>query len=311
MRLSRGQGTVEAALGTFVFVTILIFGIHFAELGHIALKVQEAANAAIWDSTSQQMHDVTAHSWNEYQAAITFANTQANARYVDFDALRTSGATTTLVFTRAENMQVGCRPLQGGDRLQPSAPHAFAAGTYPSGQQGIVCQAQADITGFRIPRFFLDGNMSNARHFRPIRIPACAVGRPVAGNCPGRLGMLLDDWGYSGQLEARECALAWEGGTTCENQGYYDQAASVYAATPAPMAGSASRLASLVAGASPIDEDFFYLSFRGRESTYGPYQETVQSSHGDLLWETTPFQHPYNSRYDAPRTDCWLGNTCR
>lgn len=310
MTRARGQAMVEAALGIFVFVTILVFGIHFAELGHLSLKVQEAANSAIWDSTSQQMHDVTGHTWDEYRAAVAFANAQANARYSDFDALRSSGATTTLVFTQADNLRVNCRPLDVTDRLNPSDPHALASGTYPSGLSGISCSAQADLRGFRIPRFFLDGNMSNARHFRPLTIPACAVGRPDRGRCPGRLGMLLDDWGYSGQLEARECALAWEGGLTCENQGYYDQVSNVYLATPAPRAGSASRLASLVAGGSPIDEDFFFMSFRGSESMFGPYQETVVSSHGDLLWETTPFQHPYNSRYDAPRTNCWLGNGC-
>lgn len=307
----RGQAVVEAALGIFVFVTILIFGIHFAELGHLVLKVQEAANSAIWDSTSQQMHDVTAHSWNEYQSAVGFANAQANARYNDFDALASAGTTSTLVFTSAENMSVNCAPLRGGDRLQPSAPHPLAAGTYPSGLQGISCQARAEIRGIRIPRNFLDNGLANTRHWRPITIPACAVGRPRGGGCPGRLGMLLDDWGYEGQLEARECALAWEGGTTCENQGYYDQVKNVYDATPAPYAGSASRLASLVAGSSPIDEDFFYLSFRGSESMYGPFNETVQSSHGDLIWETTPFQNPFNTRYDAPRTDCFLGVPCR
>ena len=307
----RGQATVEATLGIFVFVTILIIGIHFAELGHMVLKVQEAANSAIFESTSQKMHDVTAHTWNEYQTAIGFANAQAALRYSDFDALRSGGTTTTLVFTQASNMQIGCRQLQGGDRLQPSNPDPLASGTYPTGLHGITCQARADITGIRIPRRFLDNNLAQAQHWRPITIPACAVGRPRNGNCPGRLGMLLDDWGYQGPDEARECALAWEGGVACANQGFYDQAASVYAATPVAHPGAASMLASLVAGSSPIDEDFFYMSFRGCESPYGPYQETVQSSHGDLIWETTPFQNQYNDRYDAPRTDCFLGVPCK
>lgn len=309
--MRRGQAVVEAALGIFVFVTILIFGIHFAELGAISLEVQEAANHAVWDSTSRQMHDVTAHEWNQYNSAIAFANSQAMLRYADFDALRTSGTTTTLVFTRATNVQVACRALGASDRLQPSDAHPLAQGTYPDGDHGLSCLARADLTGFRIPTNFLDGNMSNARHYRPLVIPACAVGRPVNGNCPGRLGMLLDDWGYVGQDEARECALGWEGKDTCANQGYYDQALSVYQATPAARAGSASRLAAVVAGGSPIDEDFFFISFRGSEGRYGPYTESVQSSHGDLYWETTPFQHPRNVQYDGPRSNCWLGNPCR
>ncbi len=308
---SRGQALVEAALGIFVFVTILIFGIHFAELGHITLKVQEAVNAAMWDSTSQQMHDVTAHSWVEYQNAIRFAETKTNDRYLDFDALRSSGATTTLVFTQATDSLTRCRPLDVTDRLQPSGAMPFSTGTYPGGEMGIACEGQANVTAIRIPSTFLDGNLSRAPHLRRVTIPVCAIGRPRGGACSGRLAMLLDEWGYVGQSEARECALAWEGGTTCANQGYYDQVQSIYTATPAPHAGAATRLASLVAGSSPIDEDFFYMSFRGGESSNGAYTETVVHSHGDLLWETTPFQAPTNNRYDAPRADCWLGNPCR
>jgi len=305
----RAQATVEAALGIFVFVTVLVFGIHFAELGHITLKIQEAVNAAMWDSTSQQMHDVTAHTWSQYTTAIMFAESETNTRYRDFDALRTSGSTTSLVFTRATDSRTACRPLSARDRLQPSNPMQYATATYPNGEIGITCEGSANFSAFRIPSTFLDGNMSRAPHLRRVSYPACAIGRPRAGGCPGALSMLLDDWGYVGQNEARECALAWEGETTCSNQGYYDQVNAVYVATPAPYAGSATRLASLVAGSAPIDEDFFYMSFRGSESPNGPYMETVQSSHGDLLWETTPFRPP-NDRYDAPRDDCWLGNPC-
>jgi hypothetical protein len=35
-RLSpRGQGTVELALCSIVFITVLLFGIHFAEVGYL------------------------------------------------------------------------------------------------------------------------------------------------------------------------------------------------------------------------------------------------------------------------------------
>jgi hypothetical protein len=191
----------------------------------------------------------------------------------------------------------------------------FADNTYPTFRRGMTCSARAEMSGIRIPRRFLDGTLFQAQHWRPLTSPACAVGRPVGGACPGRLATRLDDWGYVGQLEARECALAWEGGDTCENQGYWDQAKSAYdAATAAdgtPYTGSASRLASLVAGMSPIDEDWFFMSFRGSEGMYGPYTEWVQSSHGDLYWETTPFQNRYNARYDAARWPCYLGKQCR
>lgn len=312
-RAARGQAVVEAVLGTLVFVTILIFGIHFAELGALTLKVQEAANSAVWDTTSQKMHDITGHDFTDYRRAINFGEAQASSRYADFDALKSSRRTSvTQVFTHAENLQVPCRPLAGGDGLDPSGPAALAAGAYPGFEQGLACTARAELTALRIPSVFLDGSLSEARHHRSLTIPACAIGRPDRGRCPGRLGMLLDDWGYMGQQEARECPLAWEGGAGCSNQGYYDQVASVYAATPAAKAGSASRLATVVSGGSPIDEDFFFMSFRGSESPYGKFKETVRSSHGDVIWETTPYAHPKTDRYDArPHTNCFLGIACR
>ncbi len=308
MTRSRGQGMVEAALGIFVFVTVLVFGIHFAEVGHLSLKVQEAANAAVWDSTSRKMHDTFAHTWTGYRSAVTFAEFIGNRRYSDFDALANRSTTTvTQVFTTASNMNVSCQDLNAGHRLQPLAPDPKAAAAYPSGMSGIVCSAQATLAAIRIPRNFADNSLSQFRHWRPVNIQACAVGRPVFGSCPGKLGMMLDDWGYNGQAEAQECALAWEGGTGCDNQGYYDQVSSVY--VKVPRQGSASKLAAAAAGVSPIDEDFFYMSFRGMESPFGPFKETVQTSHGDLLWETTPYANPRNPA-NNPRTDCWLGKSC-
>jgi hypothetical protein len=55
-REERGQGTVELAIGLLVFVTVLIFGIHFAELSFLSLKTTEAASYAIWDSTGRRVH---------------------------------------------------------------------------------------------------------------------------------------------------------------------------------------------------------------------------------------------------------------
>lgn len=304
----KGQGMVEAALGIIVFVTILVFGIHFAEVGHLSLKVQEAANAAVWDSTSVKMHDTFTKDWTGYRNAVTFAEFITNRRYSDFDALASRGTTTvTQVFTTASNMRINCEDLNNGHRIQPLAPDPLAAPAYPSGMSGIACGAQASLVGIRIPRNFADNSLSQFRHWRPVTIRACAVGRPVFGSCPGRLGMMLDDWGYSGQAEAQECALAWEGGTTCSNQGYYDQVSSIY--EPVPNAGSGSSLAAAAAGSSPIDEDFFYLSFRGMESPYGPFNESVITSHGDIIWETTPFNNPRNLAND-PRSNCWLGKNC-
>ncbi len=298
---------VEATLGIFVFCTVLIFGIHFAEIGHLSLKVQEAANSALWDSTSRKMHDTFSKDWNIYKSAIPFAQNQTQARYRDFDALANNSTTVTQVFTTARNMNVNCEVLANKHGVQPLAPDPKAAAAYPSGLSGIACSAEATLAGFRIPASFADNSISQFRHWKKVDIKACAAGRPVNGSCPGQLGMVLDDWGYSGTSEAQQCPLAREGGTGCANQGYYDQVSAVY--KKVGNAGSASSLAASAAGVSPIDEDFFYMSFRGRESSFGPYTESLGTSHGDITWETTPFANPRIGPPD-PRADCWLGKDC-
>ena len=50
-----GQATVELALGLLVFVTVLLFGIHFAEVGWLSLKVQEAGAWAMWEAAGANM----------------------------------------------------------------------------------------------------------------------------------------------------------------------------------------------------------------------------------------------------------------
>ena len=227
----------------------------------------------------------------------------------DFDGVGNGSVSPTYAFTRAQNSTVTCGELQPGDNLQPGGVMQYADTTYPTFLQGMTCTARAELSGFRIPQNLLEGSggFSQVRHYRPLVIPVCAVGRPVSGNCPGRLSMLLDDWGYSGQLEARECALGWEGLETCENQGYWDQANAAYQesilADSTPFYGAGSRLAALVAGVSPIEEDAFFMSFRGHESRY---LEDLGESHGTREWETTPFI----GSYQVPRTRCWLGRGC-
>ncbi len=312
--MARGQSLVEMAIGTLVFVTVLLFGVHFAEVGFLSLKVQEAANTALWDTTGARMHDTFAGggpNWNLWKAGVGPAEARAQALHRDFDALGSGSKTLTQVFTRASGLRVECRPLAAGDDVKTLAPPPLAVDAFPSGASGAVCGAQAELTGVKLPRSFVDGEPFQASHFVPKQMRVCATGRAVGAECPGALSVVLDDWGFNGQAEARECGLAHNGGTGCANQPYYHMAKSVYdrSLKGFQFPGAASNLASLVAGASPIDEDFFYMSFRGHEGPFGPFRESLVSSHGDLLWETTPWERPGN--YKNPlRTNCWLGLPC-
>ena len=53
---SRGQATVELALGTLVMVTVLLYGIAFAEWGVAVQKVKGAAAFAISTAHGQRTH---------------------------------------------------------------------------------------------------------------------------------------------------------------------------------------------------------------------------------------------------------------
>ena len=53
----RGQGVVELALSALLMVTVLIVGIYLCEVAFLNLKVQEAANAAMWESTGRSTSD--------------------------------------------------------------------------------------------------------------------------------------------------------------------------------------------------------------------------------------------------------------
>ena len=132
----------------------------------------------------------------------------------------------------------------------------------------------------------------------------CAAGRASDGNCTGRFGMLLDDWGLSGVQEGRACPLSIDSGAPCPNRDYYLWAQSVYRANEGGgFAGSA--LAGLV-GAASVNEDQFFMSFRGEEDNY---EQDIGPTHagGQSRWEVTPFDAPNIQSHNAGRQNHWLG----
>jgi hypothetical protein len=59
-------------------------------------------------------------------------------------------------------------------------------------------------------------------------------------------------------------------------------------------------------GAESVNEDQFFMSFRGEEDNY---EEDLGSTHagGQPRWETTPFEAPNVPSYNAGRRSHWLG----
>ncbi|WP_338871186.1 hypothetical protein [Myxococcus stipitatus] len=308
-RTARGQSLVETALGLMVFITILLFGIYFAEVGALSLKVQEAANFALWDATGRVVHDPEAREWQR-ASAVTGALAEANGRYVDFDGRSRvdgrGGVQIQQAIARAQPIRVECEPElpNGVPTLGPEHAGGPLAGMWVQ-SPGMRCTASTQLRAERIGRFMEPDTFRTSHRLAGAAFRVCAAGRATNGVCEGRFGLFLDDWGLSTVEEGRACPLSINSGAVCANRDYYLWAERVYR-TNGGGGGAGSALAALV-GAESVNEDQFFMSFRGEEDRY---QENIGATHagGQSVWETTPFRASNLSRtYDVPRENRWLG----
>ncbi len=200
---------VELALGSLVFVTVLIFTIHFAEVGFWSLKIQEASVAAVFETTAgMNRPDLGSPRTDRSPEPLAYSRAKMQARYQDFHGLSASSAPATLnqVFTRIERLDVSCRsnassplPFPGEPLLYPMTWATF------TDNAGGLCSSQGTMTGLRIPTVFLDSSpesMFEAKHYVPRPMTLCGVGRASAGVCEGGFSLLVDDWGLASAQEA-------------------------------------------------------------------------------------------------------------
>jgi hypothetical protein len=232
---TRGQATVELVLGLLVFVTVLLFGIHFAEVGMMKLRVQQAATAALWDTTGLRMHRFNTptadkpdfYSSDEMRDASGRTPSQrAEARFRDFDGLSAGGAGSfTQVATRGSRLEVRCepasvaplRPSRGGEEAAAIAKLHSAYPVVRSGGaevDGMACNARARLEIFGMPTHLFEGRQGffSADHVLTPRIPVCAFGRASGGECRGSVPLALDDWALSGSKAShgQELSACWE-----------------------------------------------------------------------------------------------------
>ncbi|CAM3953185.1 hypothetical protein G4177_02490 [Corallococcus sp. ZKHCc1 1396] len=313
----RGQALVETALGTMVFITVLMFGIYFAEVAALTLKVQEAANFALWESTGHVMHDPETGVFQRPNAAA-LASSEASGRYGDFDGRASvqGNMTLQLAIARAERMRVMCdsaRPAGSdpdailGVRPTDADPGSPALGLAMQTQsEGISCTASATLSTQRIGRF-MEPEFFKVSHRRATdQFVVCAAGRASNGQCRGRFFMLLDDWGLSSVAEGRACPLSANTGATCQNVDYYSWVERVYREN----GGGGNAGSALMAGVGAVggvNEDQFFMSFTGAEANY---EQSIGASHAgnQTVWETSPFRADNLSpKYDVNRRNKWLG----
>lgn len=270
-RTPRGQGMVELALSLLVFVTVLLFGIHFAEVGYLSLKVQEAGAHAVWEATRYRVQDHQAHNAALMAAIPNAVQLEARGRYRDFNSVSTgdTGGARTKALTRVENFGVTCRENRNGNLLFPGpAGTGWFNGARLSGvfddRGDLRCSAEADFVAIRIPRAFLDDSKGffKAAHRvnRPMKI--CAAGRATGGNCQGEYSAMLNDWAFSGEVNniSDDCKLSG-----CANWIYKDTVRQMFGGGGG---GAGAALAGGIAGGAPTSAGEFHFSFSGEESGY-------------------------------------------
>jgi hypothetical protein len=316
-RGARGQAMVELALGSIVIITVLIFAIHFAEIGYLSLKVTEASHSALLDATGHRLHDWPDDA-SPASSAARIAGEKATERYADFDGRQrsTGGTTLTQAFTRASNMDVRCTG-GGGPGWGPSF---FTSLAYDD-NGGISCRSEADIQAIRIPTDFLEdanNGFFKKQHYEATPIHVCGIGRAQGGTCPGQLTSMLDDWGLSGPGESGNCVIIPDVPVPClPNTKYWTMAASVHATTGLGLGASGTAMALGTVGAMPptflpvLAENMFWMSSVGESIFIQPLP-----SEGWSIWPTTPGPVPgglagipYSVAY-FQRDECFLGKGC-
>ncbi|MBX7098800.1 MAG: pilus assembly protein [Myxococcaceae bacterium] len=268
----RGQATVELALGSIVFITVLLFGIHFAEAGWLSLKVHEAANSALWEATAprhQRMYPFyDDQPFDALFAAGTGVADVATDRYADFDGVGTvSGVKKiTLATTRGTALAVTCNK-EPALRWRGTA-SITASNTYQN-SGGMSCNAEALFETVGVPDTFLEGSggFFGAAHERPGKQKFCGFG-PRVGNgagaqCTGAIELLVNDWGLAGVTDSFDHQMPEIG---CSG------AAIVYCdATRRNFNGpgaAALAFATKYAGAPPTSGLDFNFAFSGVEHDY-------------------------------------------
>jgi hypothetical protein len=333
MRTARGQAAVELSLGMIVLVTILMFGIHFGEMGYLGAKIHEAAASALWDSTAYRTHQLTPvdipdtptspdyDSTPAVLAVVDMGNPgSAASRYQDFDGRSSANGTApTMALTQAQPIAVTCN--KAGD---------FTLG-YPSpfGEPGgITCSAQADLAVLHMLTNFLDvGGSGSAGFFKENQVhrqvsTLCSSGRFKGGSC-GSIQMLLgDDALHHGFNEENECTLTRIGEQPCgDNPNFYNVAHKVfagpviggpYAGRNTGFTGVPESLAAKIIPDVPDKVTGFFMSFKGEDSNFN---EVVPDGE---VWETNPHNVPLESgqpylnaytyrKFACSGTYCYLG----
>lgn len=256
----RGQATLELAIGSIVFVGVLLIGIHMAEYAQLSLKVQDAQTYAIWDAAGRR---VQSRALNGNTDVVPFRRTldtttgvgpDAKRRFRDFDGLSSSNNSGVIsrALTQGSGVDVTCEEERSLNfRASPTA----AGVMRPEG--GISCTSEAKVKAINIPKRFLQNDQGGFFEHRIVRtapIPVCGMGLPVNGNCRGSLSILTNDWGLANE-ETESCRLS------CSSSAYRGMINKMWGGG----GGAGAAFASRFAGGAPTNASEFHFSYSGVE----------------------------------------------
>lgn len=260
---AHGQATVELALGSIVFVGVLLIGIHMAEYAQLSLKVQDAQTYAIWDASGRRVQtreengNTNLAPFDRTLDTTSGVGPTAQRRFKDFNGLSsvTNGNVIGRALTEGSGVDVTC---------QEEGSLSFEASATPrrlnlfGDKGGLSCTASAKVKAINIPRRFLQrdsGGFFEQTIVRRDPIPVCGMGLPVNGACRGSLAIMTNDWGLANE-ETEECKL------TCPGSPYRGMIARMFGGG----GGAGAAFAMKFAGAAPTSASEYHFSYSGAES---------------------------------------------
>ncbi len=275
----RGQGTVELALCSLLFVTILLAGIQFAEVGFLSLKVQEASNFALWTTTAKRVHFTNDMSESNDALgdvlgdSVGSAASVTQARFRDFNANPGGDGTITQTLVRGSALNVSCQRAPAVNFAVNAQPRGLIETIYAVDEGGAKCRASASLKSIRNPNSFAQqaegGFFDEANNRFEGLFTVCALGRANGGDCPGAYPILLGEWALTGNAEGARIDFDQR----TDNTVYFDATREVYARMGGG-AGGAAEYANRFAGGTPGPLGFHmsyvpYDSLQSRPAAHG------------------------------------------
>ena len=302
-RAQRGQAMVEMSIGLLVWITIVCYGIYFAEVSYIAMRVEEAAAYAVYDTTGQRTHEKGNQNFNLSSTIPGLSSSETKKKWGDFEANSGgdySQSKMSHVFAEYDKLYQGITCTKE-DSIKYGITAIGVPNPYSDGDDtgGVKCTASATVNlvpgfqrSFKVMGGFKEDNWAAKGAAASGSYKICATPRAVNGNC-GSIGILVGDFSLQGVDESKSNDL-FNGG----NDSFKDLVESAMGPTMCPMA----QLASLtLANYMSMEACQFAFSYQGVENDY------TQDVHGES--DTPAGNPPWNTggtnskrEIDDPRT---------